>query len=85
MLGQHVYIEADNGQSTKKKGIWLDASFIVSDDNGNSYVWVSERGKLKKRKVELGKSDEETYTTKSNQDSTLMTISRGLMILIQKE
>lgn len=64
MLGQHVYIEVDNGQSTKKKGIWLDASFIVSDDNGNSYVWVSERGKLKKRKVELRKSDEETYTTK---------------------
>ena len=63
-LGQHVYIEVDNGQSTKKKGIWLDASFIVSDDNGNSYVWVSERGKLKKRKVELGKSDEETNTTK---------------------
>lgn len=64
MLGQHVYIEADNGQSTKKKGIWLDASFIVSDDNGNSYVWASEKGKLKKRKVELGKTDEETYTTK---------------------
>lgn len=64
MLGQHVYIEADNGQSTKKKGIWLDASFIVSDDNGNSYVWVSEKGKLKKRKVELGKTDEESYTTK---------------------
>ena len=64
MLGQHVYIEADNGQSTKKKGIWLDAGFIVSDDNGNSYVWVSEKGKLKKRKVELGKTDEETYTTK---------------------
>lgn len=64
MLGQHVYIEADNGQSTKKKGIWLDASFIVSDDNGNSYVWVSEKGKLKKRKVELGNTDEETYTTK---------------------
>lgn len=64
MLGQHVYIEADNGQSTKKKGIWLDASFIVSDDNGNSYVWVSEKGKLKKRKVKLGKTDEETYTTK---------------------
>lgn len=63
-LGQHVYVEVDNGQSTKKKGIWLDASFIVSDDNGNSYVWVSERGKLKKRKVELGKSDEETHTTK---------------------
>lgn len=64
MLGQHVYIEADNGQSTKKKGIWLDASFIVSDDNGNSYVWVSERGKLKKRKVKLGKTDEETFATK---------------------
>ena len=26
--------------------------------------WVSEKGKLKKRKVELGKTDEETSTTK---------------------
>lgn len=52
----------DNPQ--RKKGIWLDASFIVSDDNGNSYIWVSEKGKLKKRKVELGKTDEETSTTK---------------------
>ena len=48
----------------KKKGIWLDASFIVSDDKGNSYVWVSERGKLKKRQVKLGKTDKKTFTKK---------------------
>ena len=28
------------------------------------HLWVSERGKLKKRKVELGKTDEETFATK---------------------
>ena len=42
----------------------LDASFIVSDDKGNSYVWVSERGKLKKRQVKLGKTDKKTFTKK---------------------
>ncbi|MBR1780754.1 MAG: efflux RND transporter periplasmic adaptor subunit, partial [Oscillospiraceae bacterium] len=34
MLGQHVTIEMDYGQSQPKEGIWLDASFIVTDDSG---------------------------------------------------
>lgn len=63
MLGQHVYIEPDNGQSSVKQGIWLDSSFIAYDDNGDPYVWVSENEKLKKRKVELGETDDEMYTT----------------------
>lgn len=63
MLGQHVYIEPDNGQSSVKQGIWLDSSFIAYDDNGDPYVWVSEKEKLKKRKVELGETDDEMYTT----------------------
>lgn len=49
MLGQHVYIEPDNGQSSVKQGIWLDSSFIAYDDNGDPYVWVSEKEKLKKK------------------------------------
>ncbi len=62
MLGQHVYIELDNGQSAIKDGIWLDSSFISYDENGNAFVWVSENNKLKKRSVEVGDTDEITYT-----------------------
>lgn len=62
MLGQHVYIELDNGQAAVKDGIWLDSSFISYDENSNAFVWVSENNKLKKRSVELGDTDESTYT-----------------------
>ncbi len=62
MLGQHVYIELDNGQSAVKDGIWLDTSFVSYDESGNAFVWVSENNKLKKRNVELGDTDESTYT-----------------------
>ena len=32
MLGQHVYIEPDEGQDEKKSGIWLNDYFIVDAD-----------------------------------------------------
>lgn len=63
MLGQHVLIEPDYGQGTVKEGIWLDMSYIVTEDDGNTYVWAANsRNKLEKRKVELGEMDDETYT-----------------------
>ena len=34
MLGQHVYVEADNGQETVKTGIWLDSDYIMQDETG---------------------------------------------------
>ncbi len=61
MLGQHVYIEPDFGQLKEKKGIWLDESFVIQEDN-KTYVWADNgRGKLEKRKVEIGKHDEEMF------------------------
>lgn len=63
MLGQHVYIEVDDGQSVVKDGLWLDSSFISYDEEGNPFVWVSENNKLKKRSIEQGDTDEATYTT----------------------
>lgn len=58
-LGQHVYIELDNGQVTEPKdGVWIDSFYISYDENGSGYVWVSENGKLKKRTIETGESDE---------------------------
>lgn len=58
MLGQHVYIEFDNGQSVEKSGIWLDSWYLVKKD-GNYYVWTANsKDKLELRKVTLGEYDD---------------------------
>lgn len=33
MLGQHVLIELDEGQTEEKEGVWLYGSYIVTEDN----------------------------------------------------
>ncbi len=63
ILGQHVFIEPDYGQSGygEKEGLWLDASYIVMDD-GDPYVWAANgKNRLEKRKVELGEFDDMMY------------------------
>lgn len=58
ILGQHVYIEMDEGQEEPKEGIWLFGYYIVQDD-GEPYVWAAnDKDKLEKRYVELGEYDE---------------------------
>lgn len=60
MLGQHVYIEPDNGQeeAVKKVGVWLQ-SYFINDLDSNPYVWADNgKGKLEKREVILGQQDE---------------------------
>ena len=64
MLGQHVYIEPDFGQADKKEGLWLDAAYILQEEE-NAYVWADNgHGKLEKRKIELGEFDDELYVYK---------------------
>ena len=59
MLGQHVYIEMDEGQEDQKTGIWLGEYYIVDADTDSPYVWaVDSKGKLEKRSVILGQYDE---------------------------
>lgn len=59
MLGQHVYIENDNGQEDKKAGLWLSDFYIVDADSENPYVWAAdEKNKLEKRSITLGQYDE---------------------------
>lgn len=59
ILGQHVYIELDNGQDEVKEGVWLYDYYLVHEEDGD-YVWVAtENDKLEKRKVTLGELDEE--------------------------
>ena len=60
MLGQHVYIEPDEGQDEKKAGIWLNDYFIVDADTDSPYVWIANgQNKLEKRDVILGQYDED--------------------------
>ena len=67
MLGQHLYVELDEGQTETKDGIWLYSGYIVQDDDA-AYVWADNgKGKLEKRTVELGEYDEgmDLYEIKS--------------------
>lgn len=58
LLGQHVYIEQDNGLEEREKGIWLDEAFIADIDK-KPYVWAETgKGILEKRTVVLGTHDE---------------------------
>lgn len=58
MLGQHLYIELDEGQTETKDGIWIYSGYIVQDEE-TPYVWADNgSGKLEKRAVELGEYDE---------------------------
>lgn len=58
LLGQHVFIEPDYGQSVEKKGIWIDESYIINDGD-DTYVWaLDDDNELEKRKVKLGEYDD---------------------------
>ena len=39
MLGQHLYVELDEGQMDEKEGIWLYSGYIVQDED-TPYVWA---------------------------------------------
>lgn len=57
MMGQHVFIELDNGQDEPKNGLWLSSMYMVLEEK-DAYVWVAnDKNKLEKRKIELGNYD----------------------------
>ncbi|NBK77135.1 efflux RND transporter periplasmic adaptor subunit [bacterium D16-76] len=57
LLGQHVYIEPDTGESAVRTGLWLPASYVAHDDIG-SFVWArDEKERLERRMVMLGEYD----------------------------
>lgn len=59
MLGQHVYMERNEGQLEEREGLWLTSYYIVQEED-NAYVWAAgKRDKIEKRKVTLGEYDEE--------------------------
>ncbi len=57
MLGQHLYIEPDNGQTQTDGGSdsFYLPSYYISDLDSDPWVWAaSEKDKLEKRHVKLG-------------------------------
>lgn len=60
ILGQHVYVEPDYGQSRQLDGLWIPEYYICNLDS-SPYVWAANsRDKLEKRSVVLGEADAET-------------------------
>ena len=58
MMGQHVFVEQDNGQDSTKEGIWLPSAYLKKDGN-QYYVWMASHNKLKLQKVSVGEYDED--------------------------
>lgn len=60
MIGQHVYIELDAGQTTDREGIWLSSYYLDLSEEGKAYAWIaSDKDKLVKQEITLGEYDEE--------------------------
>ena len=58
MLGQHVFMEPDMGQTEVKEGLWLSRYYLVFDGN-DAYAWVcGKNDKLEKRRITTGQYDE---------------------------
>lgn len=52
ILGQHVYLEV--ATEDVPTGMSVSMAFICYEEDGSSYVWAENRGRLEKRKVILG-------------------------------
>lgn len=62
ILGQHVYIEPDRGQTLDMAGLWLYADYVQGTAENGYYVWAADgNGRIEKRTVKLGQYDELQY------------------------
>lgn len=58
MLGQHVFVEIDNGQTKAKEGLWIP-SYYFEINGEKAYIWVAnKKDNLEKREIKLGEYDE---------------------------
>ena len=57
ILGQHLYLEllTEEGETT---GPSISMAFICYEEDGSAYVWADKRGKLDKREVTLGDTND---------------------------
>lgn len=83
ILGQHVYLEADEGQKEEKTGMWLGEYYIEQDDDGTAYVWMANKDNvLEKHPVTLGDYDEDLMeyeiTDGLSEDDYITVVQDGL-------
>lgn len=57
ILGQHLYMTVAGEEEKTLEGVTLGSSFLCYDEDGNTYVWADNQGRLEKRAVELGEHD----------------------------
>lgn len=57
LLGQHLYLEKE-GEDGQSAALSISLSFIAYEDDGTPYVWAENRGKLEKRSVTLGETND---------------------------
>ena len=53
LLGQHVYLELDVAD-VKLPELTVSSGFICYEEDGSTYVWAENNGKLEKRAITLG-------------------------------
>ena len=61
MLGQHLLVSMDDmsDDSIDKSGIWLYSDYVLTDEDGRSYVWAADKkDRMEKREVEVGQTDD---------------------------
>lgn len=56
IMGQHLYVERDNG-GTDAEGVGISSAFVCYEEDGAAYVWAEKGSKLEKRSVTLGEYD----------------------------
>ena len=54
LLGQHVYLELDTGDEAGSSYLCVSSAFICYEEDGSTYVWAENKGKLEKRTVTVG-------------------------------
>ena len=58
ILGQHVYLEVEK-EAGEEAGIPISMAFLCYDEDGSTYVWAeNNRGKLEKRMVTVGATND---------------------------
>ena len=53
LLGQHVYVEPDFGQTEVKDGIWIDESYVVRMAMMHMYGHLIKRISLRRQRLSL--------------------------------
>jgi len=52
LLGQHVYLQLETQEEAP--ALTVGSAFVCYEEDGSTYVWAEENGKLQKRTLELG-------------------------------